>query len=138
VTRSICLSLACTLGIAGCVGHNPDGSPAVVKVAPPPAGPVRQGTTSNANSAIAARRGQFATCYRASLARDSNLRVHLVLRIDVGPTGVVRSVLWNEAQGAPDDLLACLENAVRGIQFAPPDAGTAIIVVPFTFKPTAT
>ncbi|HEU5074269.1 MAG TPA: AgmX/PglI C-terminal domain-containing protein [Polyangiaceae bacterium] len=94
---------------------------------------VSGGTVSNASRVVAGMRAGFRNCYNRGLAQNPDSQGSIRLSIRVGPGGEVQSVTAVPAGNLPGSVVGCVKARASAAQFAPPEGGNAVVVVPVTF-----
>jgi hypothetical protein len=87
---------------------------------------------SGAERVVAMLRPGFRRCYASALNGDPNLSGAFGLEAKLGPGGETVGVKPTGAKGLPPELLKCLSAVLHTAQFAPPPAGGATLMLPFT------
>lgn len=93
---------------------------------------VSGGTVSNASRVVAGMRAGFRACYNRELAGNPDAQGTIRLTIRVGPGGEVQGVSAS-ASGNLGSATGCVQARASAAQFAPPEGGSAVIVVPVSF-----
>jgi TonB family protein len=96
---------------------------------------VSAGTVSNAAEVVSRLRTPFRECYNRQLALDRAAAGRIRLAIHVGASGAVSRVEVTPS-GNLGSVVQCVQTVASGAQFAPPEGGSAVIVVPITFERT--
>jgi hypothetical protein len=94
---------------------------------------VSGGTVSNAARVVAGMRAGFRACYNRGLAENPDAQGSIRLSIRVGPGGEVSGVSASPSGNLPGSVVSCVQARASAAQFAPPEGGSAVIVVPVTF-----
>ena len=94
---------------------------------------VSGGTVSNAARVVAGMRAGFRACYNRGLAENPDAQGSIRLSIRVGPGGEVAGVSAAASGNLPGSVVSCVQARASAAQFAPPEGGSAVIVVPVTF-----
>lgn len=94
---------------------------------------VSGGTVSNAARVVAGMRAGFRACYNRGLQENPDAQGSIRLTIRVGPGGEVQGVGASPSGNLPGSVVGCVQSRASAAQFAPPDGGSAVIVVPVTF-----
>lgn len=94
---------------------------------------VSGGTVSNAARVVAGMRAGFRACYNRGLAENPDAQGSIRLSIRVGPGGEVSGVQASPSGNLPGSVVSCVQARASAAQFAPPEGGSAVIVVPVTF-----
>jgi hypothetical protein len=93
---------------------------------------VSGGSVAQASSVVAGMAAGFRRCYNKGLAEDPNMKGSVRLTAKIGPTGEVLSVSPS-GHGLSGTVVSCVSARVSSAQFAPPEGGSATIVIPVTF-----
>lgn len=99
-------------------------------VAPPSA---IAGVVSDAARVVASLRAGFRACYERGLAENPDAGGAIRLTIRVGPAGEVSGVTASPSGNLPASVVSCVQRRARAAQFAAPEGGAAVILVPVTF-----
>jgi hypothetical protein len=91
------------------------------------------GTVSNAARVVAGMRAGFRACYNRGLQENPDAQGSIRLTIRVGPGGEVQGVGASPSGNLPASVVACVQSRASAAQFAPPEGGSAVVVVPVTF-----
>src|SRR2546423_3110444 len=116
----------------------PKRAPMVVESEDPaeePSPPVPQGDERRAiGDYIRDNSGPIRECYERRLQERPTLSGKLVARFDIGPSG---KVIGAAADGMADrELIVCVLNAVRKLEFEKPRSGGKLrVAYPFKFEP---
>ncbi len=94
---------------------------------------VSGGTVSNASRVVAGMRAGFRACYNRGLAQNPDSQGSIRLTIRVGPGGEVQGVSASSSGSLPGSVVGCVRSRASAAQFAPPEGGSAVVVVPVTF-----
>jgi len=94
---------------------------------------VSGGTVSNASRVVAGMRAGFRNCYNRGLAQNPDAQGSIRLSIRVGPGGEVQGVTAVPSGNLPSSVVGCVKARASAAQFAPPEGGNAVVVVPVTF-----
>jgi hypothetical protein len=94
---------------------------------------VSGGTVSNAARVVAGMRAGFRACYNRGLQENPDAQGSIRLTIRVGPGGEVQGVSASPSGNLPASVVGCVQSRASAAQFAPPEGGSAVIVVPVTF-----
>jgi hypothetical protein len=94
---------------------------------------VSGGTVSNAARVVAGMRAGFRACYNRGLQENPDAQGNIRLTIRVGPGGEVQGVTAAPSGNLPASVVACVQSRASAAQFAPPEGGSAVVVVPVTF-----
>jgi hypothetical protein len=94
---------------------------------------VSGGTVSNASRVVAGMRAGFRACYNRGLSENPDAQGSIRLSIKVGPGGEVSGVSASPSGNLPGSVVSCVQARASAAQFAPPEGGSAVIVVPVTF-----
>ncbi|MEB2311567.1 MAG: AgmX/PglI C-terminal domain-containing protein [Sorangiineae bacterium] len=94
---------------------------------------VSGGTVSNASRVVAGMRAGFRSCYNQGLAQNPDAQGSIRLTIRVGPGGEVQGVSASASGNLPPSVVGCVQSRASAAQFAPPEGGAAVVVVPVTF-----
>ncbi|MSP23873.1 MAG: AgmX/PglI C-terminal domain-containing protein [Myxococcales bacterium] len=92
---------------------------------------VSGGKIADASAVVARMTGRFRQCYQTGLDVNPQLAGSVTLVATVGPNGEVLSV---HGSGSPlGSIDECLNGAVSSAGFAPPEGGSAVVVIPIYF-----
>jgi hypothetical protein len=94
---------------------------------------VSGGQVSNAARVVAGMRAGFRACYNRGLSENPDAQGSIRLSIKVGPGGEVAGVSASPSGNLPGSVVSCVQARASAAQFAPPEGGSAVIVVPVTF-----
>lgn len=94
---------------------------------------VSGGTVSNAARVVAGMRAGFRACYNRGLQENPDAQGSIRLTIRVGPGGEVQGVSAAPSGNLPASVVGCVQARASAAQFAPPEGGSAVVVVPVTF-----
>jgi len=122
----------------GKVALGAEGPGTVVAVAAPKitasVGPLAgTGNVSDAARVVANLRAGFRGCYQRGLADSPDAAGSIRLTIRVGAGGEVASVSPAPSGSLPASVIGCVVARAQAAQFAAPEGGSAVIVVPVTF-----
>lgn len=70
----------------------------------------------------------FRRCYEEALRADPMFAAHVILQIDIGPTGTVTRAMVTGAPTRPTAFLPCLVSASRAMVFPAPGGGGVVRV----------
>jgi len=126
------------LGSIGSTGKGTSGSGTATEVKGPVgnasvSSSVSVGSVSNAASVVAAMRAGFRRCYQRGLEQNPDISGSIRLSISVGPGGEVSNVTGGATGSIPGSVVDCVKGRARAAQFAPPDGGSAVVMVPVSF-----
>jgi hypothetical protein len=94
---------------------------------------VSGGTVSNAARVVAGMRAGFRACYNRGLQENPDAQGSIRLTIRVGAGGEVQGVSASPSGNLPASVVGCVQSRASAAQFAPPEGGSAVVVVPVTF-----
>ncbi len=125
---------AATPGTPGPDAHASRGNVAV-GYGPSPGiyGVVGGGTVANAASIVAGMKPGFQRCYNQGLQEDPSMKGSVRITAKIGSNGEVLSASPGGGGSLSGTVIACVTARVASAQFAPPDGGSATIVIPVTF-----
>lgn len=93
------------------------------------------GSVSNAGAVVAGMAAGFRRCYQRGLAEDETMKGSVRVTAKIGPNGEVQSASPSEGGGLSNVVKGCVAGVVSSRTFAPPDGGSATIVIPVSFFP---
>lgn len=99
-------------------------------IAPPSA---IAGVVSDAARVVAGLRAGFRACYQRGLAENPDASGAIRLTIRVGPAGEVSGVTARPSGNLPAIVVSCVQTRAEAAQFAVPEGGSAVILVPVNF-----
>ncbi|MGC4093265.1 MAG: AgmX/PglI C-terminal domain-containing protein [Polyangiaceae bacterium] len=91
------------------------------------------GAVSDAARVVAGLRGPLRNCYQRGLAENPDASGSIRLTIRVGAGGEVSGVSASPSGNLPASVISCVQQRAQVAQFAAPEGGSAVIVVPVTF-----
>jgi hypothetical protein len=78
-------------------------------------------------------KGGASACYRRGQAQNPDIAGRIDLKLKVGPGGEVVGVSATVSGNLPQSVVSCVKERARGVRFAPPEGGSAVVSVPFSF-----
>ena len=93
---------------------------------------VSGGNIANASAVVAGMTAGFRRCYNKGLQEDHDMKGAVRITAKIGPNGEVLGVSPS-GSGLSGTVISCVAARVSSAQFAPPDGGSATIVIPVTF-----
>jgi hypothetical protein len=94
---------------------------------------VSGGTVANAPAVVAGMAAGFRRCFAKGLQADPTMRGSVRITARIGPNGEVLSASPSGGGGLSGAVIGCVAARVASAQFAPPEGGSATIVVPVAF-----
>ncbi|MEZ4302946.1 MAG: AgmX/PglI C-terminal domain-containing protein, partial [Polyangiaceae bacterium] len=96
-------------------------------------GPSGNTGIANAPAVIAGMAPAFRRCYNLALTRDPDLKGTLRVTAKIGPGGEVLATPVTGGTTLSPELIACIQARITAAQFAPPDGGNGVLVIPISF-----
>ena len=93
---------------------------------------VSGGHVSNASAVVAGMASGFRRCYNRGLAENPEMEGSIKISAQIGPNGEVLSSSPSGGGGLSAAVVSCVKARVASAQFAPPEGGSATIVIPVT------
>jgi hypothetical protein len=93
------------------------------------------GAVANPPSVVAGMAAGFRRCYNDGLEEDPHMKGSVRVTVRIGQNGEVLSASASGGDGLSRSVVSCVQARVAAAQFAPPEGGGAIIVIPVTFVP---
>jgi len=81
------------------------------------------------------RYDKFLHCYEVGLARDPHLHGRVEIRFDIDPKGAVTHARISNNELPDCDVARCVRDAMRLVQFPPPEGGSVTVVYPIMLEP---
>jgi hypothetical protein len=94
---------------------------------------VSGGSVANASSVVAGMAAGFRRCYNRGLQTDPTMKGSVRVTAKIGPNGEVLSASPSGGGGLSGEVVSCVVARVQSAQFAPPEGGSALVVIPVTF-----